>query len=147
MRIFFLRLTEIGRLADIEPTPEPDPWAEKAEQFVFDGELAEFVRRYKDDLSILVGEQDGLVVAVGVMYPDPKFYATRLGSIVVDHRARRSGYGMAMLQAMVSEGLKTGNVCWLVHPNNAGMLICARRLEPKPDEASIDDGYVMFIAP
>ena len=83
MRIFFLRLTEIGRLADIEPTPEPDPWAEKAEQFVFDGELAEFVRRYKDDLSILVGEQDGLVVAVGVMYPDPKFYATRLGSIVV----------------------------------------------------------------
>jgi GNAT superfamily N-acetyltransferase len=147
MRISRIRLTEIGRLGDIEQSPVPDPWAKEAEQFVFGGELAEFVRRYKDELSIMIAEQEGVVVAVGVMYPDPKFYATRLGSIVVDHRVRRSGFGMAMLQAMVTEALKTGTACWLVHPNNAGMLICSRRVEPKPDEALIDDGYVMFVAP
>ncbi len=147
MRISRLRLTEIGRLSEIEQSPVPDPWAKEAEQFVFGGELAEFVRRFKDDLSIMIGEHEGIVVAVGVMYPDPKFYATRLGSIVVDHRARRSGFGSAMLQGLVDEALKTGNVCWLVHPNNEGMLICSRKPEPQPDEASIDDGYVMFIAP
>jgi GNAT superfamily N-acetyltransferase len=147
MKISRLSLAEIGRLKDIEPSPAPDPWAQEAEQFVFDGELAEFVRKYKNDLSIMVGEHDGVVIAVGVMYPDPRFYATRLGSIVVDHRVRKKGFGMNMLQGLVTEALKTGNVCWLVHPNNQGMLICSRRVDPKPDEASIDDGYVMFIAP
>ncbi len=147
MRILRLPLAEIGRLNDIEPTPAPDLWAKQAEEFVFGGELAEFARRYKDELSIMIAEQEGVVVALGVMYPNPRFFATRLGSIVVDHRARRSGFGMALLQAMVSEALENGTACWLVHSNNAGMLICSRRVEPKPDEASIDDGYVMFIAP
>jgi GNAT superfamily N-acetyltransferase len=147
MRILRLPLAEIGRLKDIEPTPAPDPWAKEAEEFVFGGELAEFVRRHKDELSIMIAEQEGVVIAVGVMYPDPRFFATRLGSIVVDQRDRRSGFGMAMLQAMVSEALETGTACWLVHPSNAGMLICSRRVEPKPDEALIDDGYMMFIAP
>jgi GNAT superfamily N-acetyltransferase len=147
MTIVRLPFAEIGRLKDIEPTPTPDLWAKEAEQFVFGGELAEFVRRYKDELSIMIAEQEGVVVAVGVMYPDPKFYASRLGSIVVDHRSRKRGFGMAMLQAMVTEAPTAGNVCWLVHPNNTGMLVCSRRVEPKPDEASIDDGFVMFIAP
>ena len=146
MRISRLPVTEIGRLNTIEQTPNPDPWAEEAEQFVFGGELAEFVRRYKDDLPIMIGEHEGVLVAVGVMYPDPKFYATRLGSIVVDHKARRNGHGMAMLQGLVTEALSTGTPCWLVHPNNESMLVCSRRVEPQPDEASIDDGYVMFIA-
>ncbi len=147
MRISRLQLAEIGRLKEMEPTPAPDLWAKEAEQFVFGGELAEFVRRYKDELSIMIAEQEGVAIAVGIMYPDPKFYATRLDSIVVDHRVRKRGFGMAMLQAMVTEALKTGTACWLVHPNNAGMIVCSRRVEPYPDEASIDDGYVMFIAP
>ncbi len=37
-------------------------------------------------------------------------------------------------------------VCWLVHPSNVGMLTCSRRVEPTPDEAAVEDGYLMFVA-
>lgn len=147
MRISRLSLADVGRLKDLDPTPEPDLWAKEAEQFVFGGELAEFVRRYQDDLKIVIGEHEADVEAVGITYPDPRFFATRIGSIVVRYQSRRLGYGLAMLQELVNDAIKSGSVCWLVHPNNKGMLACSRQVEPQPNEASIDDGYIMFIAP
>jgi ribosomal protein S18 acetylase RimI-like enzyme len=143
-----LSLAEIGRLRDIEPTPEPTPWADEAERFVFGAELPNFVRRYKDDLYIYVVRREMKVVAVGVMYPDPKFQAVRIGSIVVDHRQRGRGIGTTILRDLVSLSVNDGaTVCWVVHTSNEVMLSCSRRIQPKPDEASVDDSYVMFVAP
>lgn len=147
MKISRLPLSEIGRLKEIEHTRDPDPWVKEAEEFVFGGELAEFVRRYKEGLSVMIGEHEGTVVAVAVLYPDPRFFATRIGSIVVGPKSRRSGYGIAMLQGLVTETIRSGAVCWLVNKNNVGMLGCSRRVEPRPDEALLDDGYIMFVAP
>ncbi len=148
MRIIRLPFSEIGRLKEIEATPNPDPWVREAEQFVFGGELVEFARSYRDDLSIRIVEDDTRVVALGVTYPDPRFHAVRIGSIVVDHRSRRRGLGWAILRNLVETATTSGDtICWLVHPDNYAMLACSRRIKPRPDEASIDDGYVMFVAP
>jgi hypothetical protein len=35
----------------------------------------------------------------------------------------------------------------LVNKNNLGMLGCSRRVKPRPDEALLDDSYIMFVAP
>jgi ribosomal protein S18 acetylase RimI-like enzyme len=143
-----LALAEVGRLSEIELAQDPEPWAREAEQFVFSGELAEFTRRYRDDLQIMVLDQHERILAVAIVYPDPRFHARRIGAIVVDHRQRGRGFGTAVLQALVSGAMSAGDtVCWLVHPINVGMLTCSRRVEPTPDEAAVEDGYLMFVAP
>ncbi len=148
MRIVRLPFAEIGRLNELEATPNPNSWVLEAEQFVFGGELVEFARRLRDNLSIVIVEDDSSIVAIGVTYPDPRFHAVRIGSVIVDHRSRRRGLGAAVLRNLVETATTSGGtVCWLVHPNNDAMLACSRSLKPQPDEASIDDGYVMFVAP
>jgi ribosomal protein S18 acetylase RimI-like enzyme len=143
-----LSLAEIGHLRDIAPTPDPTPWAHEAERFVLGVELPGFVRRYKDDLAIYVVRQETKVVAVGVVYPDPRFQARRIGSIVVDHRQRGRGVGSAILHELVSISVNEGaTVCWVVHTSNEAMLSCSRKIQPQPDEALVEDSYVMFVAP
>jgi ribosomal protein S18 acetylase RimI-like enzyme len=143
-----LALAEVGRLSEIELAPDPEPWAREAEQFVFLGELAEFARRYRDDLHIMVVEQHERIVAVAIVYPDPRFHARRISAIVVDHRHRGRGFGTAALQALVFGAVSAGDtVCWLVHPKNSAMLTCSRRVEPTPEEAAVEGDYLMFVAP
>lgn len=143
-----LALSEVGRLKEIELASDPTPWANEAEQFVFSGELAEFARRYRDDLSIMVATRNVRLVAVAVLYPDPRFYARRIGTIVVDHRERGRGLGSSVLQSLVTIAVTSGDIlCWLVHPNNGAMLSCSRHVHPTPDEVTVEDGYLMFVAP
>jgi ribosomal protein S18 acetylase RimI-like enzyme len=143
-----LSLAEIGHLRDIQPTPDSTPWVDEAERFVLGDELPGFVRRYKDDLAIYVVRREAKVVAVGVVYPDPRFQARRIGSIVVDHRQRGRGVGSAVLRELVRISVNDGaTVCWVVHSSNEAMLACSRQLQPQPDEALVEDSYIMFVTP
>ena len=148
MKLERLPIAEIGRLHEIDVGAQSEPWVREAEHFLFGGELAEFARRYQDELFIWTLGEDGVIVAVGVEYPDQRFEAIRLGVIVVDQRHRGRGLGSIVLHELVSTHVAKGTTAlWLVHPLNRSMLKCSRRLEPKPDEATVSDGYIMFVAP
>lgn len=148
MNIIRLPLAHLHRLGGIERTINPNEWTSEVEEFVFGKQLTDAARSYKAALRITAIESEGVIIAAAVSFPDPLFEATtRIAALVVDPRHRGRGVGQTLLQAAVSEIVEeAATACWLVHPNNVGMLRCSRRIEPRPEEATVLD-YNMFVSP
>lgn len=145
MRVVRLTPRTAWRLTEIEPTPEPTRPVAEAEEFMFDGHAARYMRNRQ---SLLIAIDIGTLVAVGVAYSDPRFHhCTRLGSIVVDHRHRRAGYGRRLLNELLDESLRCEPYAlWLVDSTSDAMLRLSRSHPCVKDEALTEGGYVQFFA-
>lgn len=132
-------------LAELGRTPDPDPWIEEVEEFLYVDVPAQ--RGAAQGSVALVVLDDDEIVAAAAHRPHPRFQAEHLQAFVVQPARRGAGRGEAALRSVIEHVHTHGGqpyVMWHVHIDNRAMRTVSSRVG---DEAVQDGNYVIFTHP